>query len=479
MKLIPFLLLLFCCSSFAQIKNADFESGRDSFPAIPQNWNYKTIDGYKNTLDSIIYFSGSRSMSISTVKALAGNTFQAFSQVCDIEINQLKDISITAYIKTDKVKGSASLWCQLWNKDDKTIGFGNLGMQNIIITGDNDWKKYSLNLVAGPDVKKLLLGGFLAGEGTAWFDKFEIEYKVSADSTVSEPVTKYVSEFIKIIQSYSLFTDSINWKVLKNETGELSKGIKTIEDSRIVTNYILSKLRTAGDNHSFFLPQQNAENYSSKNMDGRPPEANYLGDHIGLIKVPGFGSVNDTAGINFALKIQDLIRSVESADTIKGWIIDLRENTGGNMYPMIAGLGPLVGKGVAGYFITSRTETPWKYEDIIRTGVKIKKPYHLKYDNIKIAVLIGPKTSSSGEMTTISFIGKPNTRLFGQPSGGYTTGNQGFKLSDGAYLYLATSYTSDRNKKKYLHKIEPDVVVPILKENDNTIDTAKKWLLEK
>jgi len=32
-----------------------------------------------------------------------------------------------------------------------------------------------------------------------------------------------------------------------------------------------------------------------------------------------------------------------------GWIIDLRGNSGGNMYPMLAGLSSLLGEGVLGY----------------------------------------------------------------------------------------------------------------------------------
>ena len=93
--------------------------------------------------------------------------------------------------------------------------------------------------------------------------------------------------------------------------------------------------------------------------------------------------------------------------------------------------------------------------------------------------MIGEETSSSGEMTTISFIGKNNTKLFGQPSGGYTTANQGFKLSDGSYIYLATSYTADRNSKKYLSKIIPDIIVQNDNSFDNCLETASKWLLEK
>lgn len=93
------------------------------------------------------------------------------------------------------------------------------------------------------------------------------------------------------------------------------------------------------------------------------------------------------------------------------------------------------------------------------SSVRVANPYQLKNKAVKIAVLIGPKTGSSGEMTTISFIGKKNAKLFGAASGGYTTGNGMFKLSDGSNLLLASTYVADRNLKRYMKKISPDVIV--------------------
>lgn len=479
MKLLTIILLFIVQDVTAQIKNADFEIGGDSIPTAPKNWNRKITNEYTVMLDSSTHFSGARSLKVASTEAIGKNTFLPFSQLCEIELKKLQQISVTAYIKTDNVKGNTSLWCQLWDKNDKTIGFGNLAMQNVTIAGNNDWKKYSLNLTAGTDVKKLLLGGFLAGKGTAWFDNFNIETRVVTDTIVSDEVKKYIDEFTQIVKVHSLYTDSINWNALNADIHELSRGLKTISESRIVTDYIISKLRAVGDNHSFFQSKQNAQNYSNQNVDGRQAEGSYLEGNIGYIKVPGFGSINDTAGLNFATKIQELIKSIDTENRIRGWIVDLRENTGGNMYPMIAGLGPLIGNGIAGYFITSSSVGPWMYNKGVAGVVKIKKPYTLKNSKVKIAVLVGPRTSSSGEMTTISFIGKKNTKLFGQPTGGYTTGNSGYPLSDGANLYLAVSYTADRNKKKYLHKIDPDVTVEIKEGIDNTIETAKKWLMEK
>ncbi|WP_222537163.1 S41 family peptidase [Pedobacter polysacchareus] len=133
---------------------------------------------------------------------------------------------------------------------------------------------------------------------------------------------------------------------------------------------------------------------------------------------------------------------------IKGWIIDLRVNTGGNMYPMIAGLTDFLGTGkVGGFYVDSIQVSPVKYE-----GYPIKK-------DLPIAVLISGYTASSGEMTAITTIGRKNAVLIGEPSAGYTTTNLGFELNAYSGLNLAVDYATDRKGRVYPKNITPDHLV--------------------
>ncbi|HEX9503486.1 MAG TPA: hypothetical protein VF974_04170 [Patescibacteria group bacterium] len=59
----------------------------------------------------------------------------------------------------------------------------------------------------------------------------------------------------------------------------------------------------------------------------------------------------------------------------------------------------------------------------------------------------------------------------------YITSTQSFKLSNGAYLYLANSYTADRNKKIYYSKIQPDILTSkATNVEDEDINEAKLWI---
>lgn len=51
-----------------------------------------------------------------------------------------------------------------------------------------------------------------------------------------------------------------------------------------------------------------------------------------------------------------------------------------------------------------------------------------------------------------------------------------FKLSDGSNLLLATSYVADRNQKKYLQRIYPDVVAKPDMNKDVALQMAEAWL---
>jgi len=126
---------------------------------------------------------------------------------------------------------------------------------------------------------------------------------------------------------------------------------------------------------------------------------------------------------------------------------------------LIAGFGPILGEGTAGYFVDpDGKESFWGYFNGATTGMKVTNPYTLQKINPKVAVLTDQATASSGEAITIAFRGRNNTRSFGLPTCGISTSNQGFSLTDGSTLLLTVSTMADRTKKLYGKSVVPDVV---------------------
>ena len=183
------------------------------------------------------------------------------------------------------------------------------------------------------------------------------------------------------------------------------------------------------------------------------------------LKVPAFTG-DAQAAKTYANKLSAALKK----DTYQSVLVDLRDNTGGNMYPMLAGLSSLLPDEDLFQFVEKNgSKSAVSRSDVLQqlgldqTDEKAKK--------VPIAVLTNERTGSSGEMTVLAFKGLENVKIFGQPTASYTTGNNYYQLYDGAVLLLTTSSILDRTGKLYENEaIQPDVLT------DQPLEEAESWL---
>jgi len=268
--------------------------------------------------------------------------------------------------------------------------------------------------------------------------------------------------------------DQIDWPDYRANVLKYGKNDKTIDDAHKTIKYALSLLH---DGHSIFVSSKDMKKeYSDTSTKKITSIVSEYTSEIGYIKIPGFIG-NERLEKAFASRIQDLIRGLEK-QKISGWIIDLRGNTGGNMWPMLLGIGPILGDGIAGYFVNDKKDfNMWGYAEgktfdggsIIS---KIDSAYQLKNKNKKIAVLINNSTASSGEAIAVAFKGLPKTRFFGDRTRGQTTGNSTIFLSDSSMIALMTVVFADRNKVIYGIPIIPDEIA----KDVDAKELAIKWI---
>lgn len=326
---------------------------------------------------------------------------------------------------------------------------------------------------------KLFLTVILFYSGSAFAQK------VDSTKISQKQVDKVIFEITNLIRKKSIYKDDLNWTELAAELSAISPSVMYVEDCRTIYNLFSEKLRKAGDNHSFFWTKMDVNKVSSSSTS-LPPENNilgkYLGDNVGYIKVPACLVTTDVAAVNFANSIRSHIKEVDINNQVDSWVVDLRQNTGGNMWPILAGLNALTEDGIVGYFVlpNENRELKWlsRNGEMMHSKATIDN-YKIENLNGKIAILLDSMTGSSGEMTAVSFSGLNNVKFFGVPSWGATTANYTHDLLLGAQLYLAESYIADRNHKKFLGKIIPETVIQISeKEKDAALETAKNWLYQ-
>ena len=305
----------------------------------------------------------------------------------------------------------------------------------------------------------------------------------TSPTEISPQALAYLDEALDIMQQHSINREQIDWERLRARARSRAYGARTPEDTYIAVQYAL---RDLGDHHSHFMtPEQVAEfQDGTMNLASPDPGGQLLDQGLGYITIPGFVGMGSAAN-EHATEIQGIIREIDR-DGPCGWVVDLRENTGGNMWPMLAGLGPILGEGRIGAFVyPDGKQVDWTYtggeaweSDLLQAAV-LGTPYELAAPSPPVAVLTGQRTSSSGEAVVVAFRGRPNTRSFGRVTMGLPTSNENFALSDGAWVFLTVSEFADRTGRQYSSVIPPDQVVGTENdEEDLALQAAVEWLLQ-
>lgn len=296
--------------------------------------------------------------------------------------------------------------------------------------------------------------------------------------TASPEATAYLDAALDIMEQHLFIRKEIDWPALRTraKTHDLMRGAQTPTDTYPVIDWALLQL---GDRHNRLLSPRQVQ-FGQVMTGFTNPSGWMVNERVGYIKLPDFGASGE-AGESYAAIAQQFIRDLDSKNPC-GWIVDLSENFGGNMWPMLAGIGPVLGEGLAGYFVDADgVKTPWYYEDgksklgdTIVAQIK-GKAYRLKASQPPVAVLTSSRTASSGEAVVVAFRGRPNARSFGGATYGVPTGLEGFTLNDGAMLRLTTVLQTDRNGKLYGESILPDEQNP---SPSTALKAATEWLLK-
>ena len=297
-----------------------------------------------------------------------------------------------------------------------------------------------------------------------------------AATALSAAVRSYLDELLGILQTNSLHRLTLDWNAIRANVINAAGSAQTTADALPAIRVAIAAL---GDGHSSYrTPSGTVIFVATRTCSGSGGPSNAgVPAGIGYVSVASFGGTPAEATA-FADAIQDRIRAADR-EGLTGWIVDLRGNGGGNMWPMIAGVGPVVGDGVLGFFISpTGAATMWEFRDGASWSggsvqQRVTSPYRLRRERPRVAVLTDSAIASSGEATLIAFKERPDTRLFGLPSCGLSTANRAFSLSDGAVLNLTVSVMADRQRTTYGDRVMPDEV---LTDRSELIARAVAWL---
>ncbi|MGC2299334.1 MAG: S41 family peptidase [Acidobacteriaceae bacterium] len=330
-----------------------------------------------------------------------------------------------------------------------------------------------------------------------------------ADTTQSDPVA-YLNRALDEMQEHALRRRFVDWPQVRAQamarSAHATQTVGTYDAIRLA-------LESLGDHHSSLhltpaLEAREAQ-YKSAHLPDSPSETKqesfgpYVGRYgpeghlehrgdrtIAYVVVTKCFPENDRDFVAFETNLQKIEAELDASHP-SGWIVDLRGNVGGNMWPMLAGIGPVLGEGDdLGEFFDTDGHSVWRYRDGVAAEVNkdkvdaypavAGKAYHLA-GTPEVAVLIDRSTGSSGEAIAVAFRGRPRTRFFGEHTQGASTVNETIALSDGASMWLTVGVQANRTGKQYPNGLAPDVAIPggdaiLPPARDPVVQSALDWL---
>ncbi|MEG0384317.1 MAG: S41 family peptidase [Solibacillus sp.] len=273
---------------------------------------------------------------------------------------------------------------------------------------------------------------------------------------------RYGKVAIDMIEFNGYYAVGEKWEETKEKLEKEMEKVTTYED---VYPILEEALQVGGGKHSFLLTKENLQTLSIKD---EMPVVTREGDML-LIDLPKHSDAT-TNGKQYA---ETVLKEIQRNTDIKGAIVDLRGNSGGDMGPMVTAISPFLKDGDLFYFEFLEESMSVKLEDgkSIGGGTQVTTdiaPFKL---DVPVAVLIDNQTASSGEAVLMAFMGQPHIKTFGQPTAGYASANVTLPLYDEAVINVTVAYNKTLDGKIFFdNPVQPDV------ETDDPLEHAKKWL---
>lgn len=296
--------------------------------------------------------------------------------------------------------------------------------------------------------------------------------------SVKDSIRIFYNDLFKELKRNYLYKKQIDWNTVESKTKEKALKSKTFQKSLEQCSMLFDTLE--GDHLILFaengmyestLKRQITQEDLHRSLLEKYAEepklsVKVIDNDYGYVFIPGMLLLNATQEEldQKAQEIYNAIHTLDQKQNIKGWIIDLRLNIGGNSNVMLAGLYHLLGDDTLTLYLD--TDKYVKSRSSLDKGVfyenqKIQAQVNIKSEpktHVPVALITGVMTASAGEFVALGFRGRKNTIIIGEETYGLTTANDLFKLPFNTKAAITLSYGTDRSAK-FTKTIRPDIQI--------------------
>ena len=293
--------------------------------------------------------------------------------------------------------------------------------------------------------------------------------------SVSDSIFTFYKELVSTMKAEYLYKEKIDWSETESELNRRLEKYTHFKSSLNEITFLFDRVNAAHcsvnfrgnvykDSKGGLTASDLSDEWLKKYAKKPQFEVKVLDDQYGYILMPGIDVLNSKKVNKIAQSMYDEIDKIKISKNIKGWIIDLRFNTGGACMPMLLSLYDFLGDNNVWGTLDVNKKQLSKVK--LKNGNYIigsKKEYSLNpngelLDKATVVIITGIATASSGEVTALGFKGRENTIFVGEKTYGATTSNVIRDLPFGAYMALTMGYDCDRNGIFYA-KIIPDIEI--------------------
>jgi Peptidase family S41 len=336
--------------------------------------------------------------------------------------------------------------------------------------------------------------------------------KLKNNISFNIPAKDYFLNLLQFSQTFSPFSNEINWHSIKNKGMEFIGSEKvTCRGLSAAAKFLTPELNKL-DLHSFItlnglgtslcpmapIPENDGmKKWLSVPESTRKTIIKYSSDfhgyklnkRIAYLYIPAMDAFDPATINDMVTKGRGALANAK-IDKASGLIIDLRFNHGGSIVPMLLTLGGMlpsgklfsIGKNTPIYLSDNRNKLFLNTSHDNYGQYDGKSPNKHRY--IPVAILTNWMTASSGNITRLALRDNVSqAKVFGEKTSPTTSINETFYLLDGNTLNLTVDRLYDKNGN--IVPLELPADEDIKEENletifdpsmDKTLSAAKKWL---
>ncbi|WP_413661993.1 S41 family peptidase [Microbulbifer sp. CNSA002] len=348
-------------------------------------------------------------------------------------------------------------------------------MRNDPVSGTHDWRTVSVSVPRLSKATNAIVGYLMFSSGEVWLGDVQLlQDKTEAESNKSYDKLKEYA--LSLIKDHYILRDTIDITEFEQYADDVFMGVQNDDQADAALTALFSKL-----NHRHLIILNRAKTSAHEETRQQKSVLSLVGNKTALISLPKkFGS---EAARQAEFARTDALIEKYSENGIQNWIIDLRDQPGGNLVPLFNLTRQFFSDQqlYSTQLVDGSEEFFWLKDGSVEAGNrasmerslarKDNSTIHHPVSKARVILLISNDTGSAPEMLAQAFSDRENSILIGSETAGLMSSNHTFEFANGTTIALPIGQTTSI-RGELIYKIQPDINT----EPDEALSVALKYL---